>query len=83
MADDLSGSGERRPGRDAAQTARTVVITLLVIAVALVAAANTDDTRVDLLVEEFTFPLVGLITAVGAAGVAVGFLLGRRRTTRN
>jgi uncharacterized integral membrane protein len=79
------------PGRGAepskraqtAQTVRTVVVTVLVIALVLIAAANTDETEVDLLVEDFTFPLVGLIAGVGAIGFAAGFLVSRRRSNRD
>lgn len=62
-----------------AHTLRTMLATLLLVAVAAFAVANTDRVSVDLLVEESETSLAALVGISAAAGLLVGLLLGWRR----
>jgi uncharacterized integral membrane protein len=63
------------------QTLRTVVATLLLAAVVVIAFANDDQTDIDLLFEQYDAPLWLLLAASAGAGFLIGALLtmGRRR----
>lgn len=89
-ADDaVAGPGETRTERPVVvrkgsfgATVRTVLATLLLVAVVLVAAANTDDVEVDLLFETYQVALSLLVAATAAAGFLIGLLAGARRRRR-
>jgi uncharacterized integral membrane protein len=60
-------------------TLRTMLATLLLVAIAAFAVANTDRVGVDLLVEEYETSLAVLVGVSAAAGALLGLLLGWRR----
>jgi uncharacterized integral membrane protein len=60
-------------------TVRTVLATALLVAVVLVAVANTGDVRVDLLFEDYRVSLALLVAGSAVAGWLIGLLMGARR----
>jgi uncharacterized integral membrane protein len=66
------------------RTLATILATALLVAVVAVAAANTDEVRVDLLFEEYEPTLAALVGGAAGAGFLIGMLLmaGRHRRTR-
>jgi uncharacterized integral membrane protein len=64
------------------QTLRTVLATLILAAVVVVAAVNTDEVNVDLVFEEYEAPLSALVGGAAGAGLLIGLLLGVRRRPR-
>ena len=72
----MTGSnGRLRSGVSVGQ----IVGLVLGILVLLLAAANLDETEVNLLVTSLALPLFIVIVAVLLIGIVVGWLLGRRR----
>ena len=65
------------------QTTRTVVATVILAAVVLVAAVNTDRVDVDLVFEQYEAPLAALVGGAAVAGFLIGLLLGIRRHPRH
>jgi hypothetical protein len=61
------------------QTLRTILATLLLVAVVAVALANTGDVKVDLLYDEVTPSLAALVGGAAGAGLLIGLLLGYGR----
>jgi uncharacterized integral membrane protein len=61
---------------------KTVVATLLLVAIVLVAAANTDEVPVDLLFETYDVALSLLVGATAVAGFLIGLLIGTVRQRR-
>lgn len=64
------------------QTIRTVVATILLVAVVAVAAANTDEVTIDLLFGEYRVELWAIVAVTALAGLVVGALLAFGRRTR-
>lgn len=66
------------------QTLRTMIATVLLVAIVAIAVANTEQVDIDLLFEQYDAPLSALVGAAAGAGFLVGALLGfgrgRRRT---
>jgi len=60
-------------------TLRVMLATVLVVAIAAVAVANTEQVDVDLLFETYDAPLYALVGGAAGAGLLVGLLLGWRR----
>jgi uncharacterized integral membrane protein len=60
------------------QTLRTIIATVLLVAIVAVAVANTDEVNVDLLFEQYDAPLAALVGGAGGAGFLIGVLLGWR-----
>lgn len=60
-------------------TLRVMLATVLIVAIAAVAIANTDQVDVDLLLETYDAPLSALVGGAAGAGFLVGLLLGWRR----
>lgn len=63
----------------AKQTARIVVVVVVVGLLALWAIANDNEVEVDWLIETTNAPLVVVILASAAAGFIIGLLSGWRR----
>ena len=64
------------------QTLRTILATVLLVAVVAVAIANTDQVDVDLLFEQYEAPLSALVGGAAGAGFLIGALLGLGRGRR-
>jgi uncharacterized integral membrane protein len=64
------------------QTLRTVIATVLLVAVVAIAVANTDQVNVDLLFEQYDAPLSALVGGAAGAGFLIGALLGLGRGRR-
>lgn len=64
-------------------TIKTVVATVLLVGLVLVALANTDDVRVDLLLETYSVSLALLVGLAALTGLLIGLLLGARRKHRS
>jgi uncharacterized integral membrane protein len=60
------------------QTLRTILATVVLVAVVAVAAANTDEITVDLLFEEYEVSVAGLVGGTAFAGFLIGALLAWR-----
>jgi uncharacterized integral membrane protein len=60
------------------QTLRTILATVVLVAVVAVAAANTDDVNIDLLFEEYDVSLSALVGGTAFAGFLIGALLAWR-----
>jgi uncharacterized integral membrane protein len=65
------------------QTLRTMIATVLLVAVVAIAVANTDQVNVDLLFEEYDAPLSALVGGAAGAGFLIGALLGFGRGRRH
>lgn len=65
------------------QTIRTVVATIILVAVVAVAIANTDQVDVDLLFETVEASLAALVGGAAVAGLLIGVLLGRGSRHKN
>lgn len=63
----------------ARQTIRIIVWVVVVAAVAVVAAVNTQEVDVDWLVGESTLPLWGVIALATLAGAVIGWVARWRR----
>jgi uncharacterized integral membrane protein len=61
-------------------TARRVLVAVLVVVFAVWSFANSQEVTVDLLVQEAEMRLFVALLLAGAVGVAVGYLLARRRS---
>ena len=63
------------------QTLRTIIATVLLVAIVAIAIANTDEVGIDLLFEQYDAPLSALVGGAAVAGFLIGALLtrGRRR----
>ena len=64
------------------QTLRTILATVLLVAVVAIAVANTDQVDIDLLFEQYEAPLSALVGGAAGAGFLIGALLGRGRRRR-
>jgi len=63
-------------------TVRTVLATVLLVAVVAIAFANTGNVDVDLLFESYDVSLTVLVAAFAGAGFLIGLLVGARRRHR-
>lgn len=61
------------------QTLRTVLATVLVVALATVIIVNTDRVDVDLIFESYDVSLAALLAGSAGVGLLTGLLLGFRR----
>ncbi len=61
------------------QTLRTVLATILLVAVVAVAVANTEEVSVDLLYDTVTPSLASLVGGAAVAGLLIGMLFGYGR----
>jgi uncharacterized integral membrane protein len=61
------------------QTLRTIIATVLLVAVVAIAIANTDEVGIDLLFEQYDAPLSALVGGAALAGFLIGALLARGR----
>lgn len=61
------------------QTLRTILATVLVVALAAVIVVNTDRVDVDLLFESYDVSLAALLAGSAGVGLLTGLLLGFRR----
>lgn len=61
------------------QTLRTILATVLVVALAAVIIVNTDRVDVDLLFDSYEAPLAALLAGSAGVGLLTGLLLGFRR----
>lgn len=59
------------------QTIRTVLATVLLVAIVAVAVANTDQVDIDLLFETVDVSLAALVGGAAFVGLLIGVLLGR------
>ena len=64
------------------QTLRTMIATVLLVAIVAVAIANTDEVNVDLLFEQYDASLAALVGGAAGAGFLIGALLGFGRGRR-
>ena len=64
------------------QTMRTILATLILVAIVAVAVANTDQVKVDLLYDTADPSLAALVGGAAGAGFLVGMLLGFGRGRR-
>ena len=64
------------------QTLRTMIATVLLVAIVAIAIANTDQVNVDLLFEQYDAPLSALVGGAAGAGFLIGALLGMGRRRR-
>jgi uncharacterized integral membrane protein len=65
------------------QTLRTILATIILVAVVAIAIANTDRVNVDLLFEKYDAPLSALVGGAAGAGFLIGALLGLGRGRRH
>jgi uncharacterized integral membrane protein len=65
------------------QTLRTVLATVLLVAVVAIAIVNTDEVNVDLIFEQYDAPLAALVGGAAGAGFLIGALLGLGRGRRH
>ena len=68
-----------RSGARARSPVKPILIGLLVLAVVIVIAQNTDDARLDILFLHVTWPLWLLLTVIAVIAFAAGWLAGRIR----
>jgi uncharacterized integral membrane protein len=79
--DTVTGPAETRVVRKNSfgHTLATILATLILAAVVVVALVNTDQTDVDLVFERYDLPLSALVGGAAGAGLLIGLLLGARR----
>jgi uncharacterized integral membrane protein len=78
--DAMATSSESGHGRfTTGEVVRFVVAAAIVVVLVAFCIANTDDTKVDYLVGDNTFPLVVVMVLSAVAGALIAALLRRRR----
>jgi uncharacterized integral membrane protein len=78
MADDQHHV-EHHPIQRTADVFRLTLAALIALALIVFALANTDDTRIDYLVDDTTAPLIAVMAGSAVAGALIAALLRRRR----
>jgi uncharacterized integral membrane protein len=65
------------------QTLRTIIATVILVAVVAIAIANTDRVNLDLLFQNYDVSLSALVGGAAGAGFLIGALLGLGRGRRH
>ena len=57
---------------------KMILVAILVVVIVILAIVNSQDSKVDFVVGDFTLPLFVVIVGSALVGLIVGYFLGRR-----
>lgn len=79
-----ASGGRQRPAAAGGwrSTVRMIVAVVLAVLLTLFAVLNSQSIRVHLIFTTTHLPMIVVIAACGVIGIAVGWLIGRRRAAR-